>query len=115
MNTILEKDISRYTNKKDVPLFQIYFRKVSHSKGVIRLMYLFLLKICRDHNHIELSASTQIGEGLYFGHPFDITINPGVVIGKNCNIHKGVTIGYENRGMRKGTPIIGDNVWIGIK
>lgn len=114
MNTILEKDISRYTNKKDVPLFQIYFRKVSHSKGVIRLMYLFLLKICRDHNHIELSASTQIGEGLYFGHPFDITINPGVVIGKNCNIHKGVTIGYENRGMRKGTPIIGDNVWIGI-
>lgn len=32
----------------------------------------------------------------------------------NCNIHKGVTIGQENRGKRQGTPIIGDNVWIGM-
>ena len=32
----------------------------------------------------------------------------------NCNIHKGVTIGQENRGKRKGTPVIGDEVWIGI-
>ncbi|WP_366145427.1 hypothetical protein [Duncaniella sp.] len=30
------------------------------------------------------------------------------------NIHKGVTIGQENRGKRKGTPIIGSYVWIGI-
>lgn len=35
-------------------------------------------------------------------------------IGKNCNIHKGATIGQENRGKRKGTPVIGNNVWIGI-
>ena len=34
--------------------------------------------------------------------------------GGNCNIHKGVTIGQENRGKRQGTPIIGDNVWIGM-
>ena len=33
---------------------------------------------------------------------------------ENCNIHKGVTIGQENRGKRKGTPVIGDEVWIGI-
>lgn len=37
-----------------------------------------------------------------------------MVIGKNCNIHKGVTIGQENRGKRKGTPVIGNNVWIGV-
>ena len=36
-----------------------------------------------------------------------------LLIGKNCNIAKGVTIGQENRGKRKGTPIIGDSVWIG--
>lgn len=43
-----------------------------------------------------------------------ITINPNAIIGKNCNIHKGVTIGQENRGSRKGTPTIGNDVWIGI-
>lgn len=29
-------------------------------------------------------------------------------------ISKGVTIGQENRGKRKGTPCIGNNVWIGV-
>ena len=52
--------------------------------------------------------------GTYFGHPTGITINPEVIIGNNVNIHKGVTIGRENRGKRKGTPVIGDDVWIGI-
>lgn len=43
-----------------------------------------------------------------------ITISPIVVIGKNVNIHKGVTIGQENRGSRKGVPTVGDDVWFGI-
>lgn len=57
---------------------------------------------------------TNIGPGLYIGHPYGITINPRAVIGKNCNIHRGVLIGQENRGKRKGVPTIGNNVWIGI-
>ena len=61
-----------------------------------------------------MSADLDIGEGFYVGHPYCITINPGTKIGKNVNIHKGVTIGQENRGERKGTPVIGDEVWIGI-
>lgn len=48
----------------------------------------------------------------FYGHAFGITINEQAVIGKNCNIHKGATIGQENRGKRKGAPTIGDNVWI---
>lgn len=56
----------------------------------------------------------DIGPGLYMGHVHGITLNPKVKIGKNCNIHKGVTIGQENRGKRKGVPVIGDEVWIGI-
>lgn len=56
----------------------------------------------------------MIGEGLYIGHAYNITINGSAKLGKNINIHKGVTIGQENRGKRKGIPTIGDNVWIGI-
>ena len=51
---------------------------------------------------------------MYFGHAYCITINPKAILGKNINLHKGVTIGQENRGKRKGTPVIGDNVWIGV-
>lgn len=52
--------------------------------------------------------------GFYVGHPYGITINAKAIIGNNVNIHKGVTIGQENRGKRKGTPCIGNNVWIGV-
>jgi len=64
--------------------------------------------------HVEISSAVTIGEGLYIGHPYGITINPNAIIGKNCNIHKGVTIGQENRGERKGAPVIGDSVWVGV-
>lgn len=33
---------------------------------------------------------------------------------RNCNMHKGVTIGRENRGKRKGAPVLGDCVWLGV-
>lgn len=62
----------------------------------------------------EIHPASDIGPGLYIGHPWNITINGKVKIGANCNIHKNVTIGQESRGKRKGAPIIGDCVWIGI-
>ena len=40
-------------------------------------------------------------------------IHENVVIGRNCNVAHGITIGRTNRGKLKGTPIIGDYVWIG--
>lgn len=51
---------------------------------------------------------------MYFGHAYCITTNLKAVLGRKINLHKGVTIGQENRGKRKGTPVIGDNVWIGV-
>lgn len=72
------------------------------------------LKLFSEHYGLEIQPGTKIGEGLYLGHPFNITINPNSIIGKNVNIHKGVTIGMENRGERKGSPIIGNEVWIGV-
>ena len=36
-----------------------------------------------------------------------------MIIGKNCNLSHGVTIGVNRRGERQGVPTIGDNVYIG--
>lgn len=90
------------------------FRKAQNSKGffrkIIKILFIFH---CRKRN-IEFPIDIKVGPGIYFGHTFGITVNPEVIIGKNCNIHKNVTIGQENRGNRRGTPIIGDNVYFGI-
>lgn len=63
---------------------------------------------------LDIPYSTEIGKGLYLGHAFNITVNSNAVIGNNCNLHKGCLIGQENRGKRKGAPILGNCVWVGI-
>jgi serine O-acetyltransferase len=40
-------------------------------------------------------------------------INHKAVIGEDCNIAQGVTIGIVNRGTNKGCPVVGNRVWIG--
>lgn len=97
--------------KGALPLWQYWFRQTNKRPNILnRLIY----KVVRFMWHIEIPYTVSIGKGLYVGHPFGITINPNAVIGSNCNIHKGVTIGQENRGKRKGTPNIGNCVWIGV-
>ena len=110
-------DMARYGNSCPSYLkkFHRYFRKAQCCPNkLIGLYYRYRLSRIREKNGIEISAQNKIGKGLYIGHPYCITLNPEVVMGENCNIHKGVTIGKENRGSRKGTPTIGNRVWIGI-
>lgn len=113
LTDILKYDYKRYKKGKP-PKFQIYFRRIKESKGIKKFIYRCFFAYQKRKNLVELNYKTLIGPGLYIGHPYGITINPTVVIGKNCNIHKGVTIGQENRGIREGTPTIGDEVWIGV-
>lgn len=112
--SLLELDSKRYSNEK-IPLFQRYFRLIQETDFLpLRLIYKILFRMVKRMNCVELHEKTTIGGGCYFSHPYCITINPETKIGKNVNIHKGVTIGQENRGKRKGTPVIGDEVWIGV-
>lgn len=62
---------------------------------------------------INLGDGSNISPGVYLGHAYGINVNPNARIGPNCNLHKGCTIGQENRGKRKGAPILGERVWVG--
>lgn len=60
------------------------------------------------------SVPMCVAGGLYLGHPYNITVSSGAVLGMNVNLHKGCTIGRENRGKREGCPTIGSCVSVGI-
>ena len=62
---------------------------------------------------ISIPYSVNIGESFYIGHFGNIIINSNAIIGDNCNISQGVTIGINGKGDNRGVPIIGDNVYIG--
>ena len=115
---LYQSDISRYAKIRFgdyIQRFHLYFRKCQTCRNpLLKGLYIIMFLRLKSRHGIEISHATNIGKGLYLGHPFNITINQKAIIGSNCNIHKGVSIGQENRGARKGTPIIGNKVWIGI-
>lgn len=63
-------------------------------------------------HQVWIPPTTQIGPGLFINHVGNIIVNGRAVIGKNCNLACGTTIGQTNRGAHSGVPHIGDNVFI---
>ncbi len=61
-----------------------------------------------------ISYESNIGPGLYLGHLVCIVVNTQTVIGRNCTLGHGVTLGMTNaRSKRPGCPVVGDNVYLG--
>jgi len=79
--------------------------------SIYRIAILFLNHYKYKYG-ISIPFMTKIGSGFYIGHFGCIVVNPNAIIGDNCNISHGVTIGQSNRGQRKGYPTIGNNVYI---
>lgn len=80
---------------------------------VLGLYWRIILRHFQIKYGFQIYPETQIGEGFYLGHWGSLVINPKTIIGKNCNIAQGVTIGQQNRGKNEGYPVIGKEVWIG--
>ena len=79
----------------------------------LQVVYEFPYFLLRIFVGIDIPLETKIGEGLYIGHFGGIIIHPKTIIGSNCNISQGVTIGEGGRGDDRGVPMIGDRVYIG--
>lgn len=94
--------------------YMVYFRICQNSKNkFIRFFCEYkLFRLCRKYG-IEIKSNTKIGLGFVMIHPYNITISPFAVIGKNVNILKGASIGLSE-GKRPGAPTVGNSVYIGI-
>jgi serine O-acetyltransferase len=77
------------------------------------LLMLLYQKIIEIITGISIPASSKIGHSFYIGHFGGIIINSNAIIGNNCNISQGVTIGVSGRGEKRGTPILGNEIYIG--
>ncbi|HWA01671.1 MAG TPA: hypothetical protein VG841_15290 [Caulobacterales bacterium] len=61
---------------------------------------------------IAIPEYTRIGPGLFINRFGGIMINGDAVIGANFNITHGAMVGQLNRGARRGSPVIGDRVFL---
>ena len=87
-----------------------YYRRKG---GLLGTFYALRLEKLSERTQIQIPLEVTAGPGLYIGHLGRVILHPDTVLGKNVNLSTGITIGQANRGSKKGTPVIGDNVWIG--
>ncbi|MBM3331469.1 serine acetyltransferase [candidate division WOR-3 bacterium] len=86
-------------------------------RRILRFGFGHIARLILRHHSLKYGISipwrTRIGPGFYIGHFGQIVVHHRAVIGANCNISQGVTVGQANRGPRQGYATIGDNVYIG--
>lgn len=72
--------------------------------------------VLKQLNHLltgaDIAWQAQIGPNVNFFHPTGVVIGEGVVLGANCQIQEGVTLGASG-GAVEGNPTVGDEVHIG--
>lgn len=61
---------------------------------------------------ISISPDCRIGPGLYIGHFGQIILHPETVMGRDCNLSQGVTVGLAELDSKWGVPTMGDRVYI---
>ena len=128
---LIASDLYRYTESLGVGSFLRYFLLVPGFKYTVALR---LRRWARDGGFpaslfgplfalihyrwslkygISIPVTAEVGPGLFMGHSGGIFVSDQAVIGRDCNLSQGVTIGVANRGLRAGHATIGDRVYIG--
>lgn len=96
--------------------FVVYFRNYQNSSNIISKFFwrYGLLRLNRKYG-LEISPKAKIGSGIKITHPHCIAVSEFAILGRNCNLSKGSTIG-ANSGTAEtwGAPVIGNNVHVGI-
>lgn len=116
-------DLSRYPSRpflKEQSIWAVWLyrrgkrldqRPAGLSKKIATTVYWLLFRLIETTVGVSLPKAAVIGPGLRIWHFGGIFINPGAVIGANCTLRQGVTIG--NRSENGPAPRIGNNVEIG--
>lgn len=90
----------------------VYKMPIPILKQLLQFFCLIWQKIIEIITGISIPASASIGHSFYIGHFGGIILNAKTIIGNNCNISQGVTIGISGVGENRGVPKIGNNVYI---
>ncbi len=73
----------------------------------------FVSQTGRFFTGVEIHPGATIGRGLMIDHGMGVVIGETAIVGDNCTIYQGVTLGGTGKDTGKRHPTIGNNVMIG--
>ena len=96
-------------------LHAVIYHRFSHwlYKHNRKFLARWVSQFARSMTGIEIHPGACIGKGLLIDHGMGVVIGETAVVGDNCTIYQGVTLGGTGKDTGKRHPTIGNNVMIG--
>lgn len=79
----------------------------------LRFIPRMISQIARFYTKIEIHPGATIGKGLFIDHGCGVVIGETTIIGDDCTIYQGVTLGGTGKDTGKRHPTLGNNVMVG--
>lgn len=93
----------------------LLFHRVAHWLWMLGLPFIprLLSHLGRSFTGIEIHPGATIGQGVFIDHGMGVVIGETAIIGDNCLIYQGVTLGGTGKETGKRHPTLGENVVVG--
>ncbi len=96
-------------------LHALFFHRVSHALYKKKLFFTarMVSQLGRFFTGIEIHPGAEIGRGLFIDHGAGVVIGETAIIGDDCTLYQGVTLGGTGKETGKRHPTLGNNVMVG--
>ena len=93
----------------------IIWYRIAHFFQRIKFKFLarFIMNIARRTTGIEIHPNAKIGKNLFIDHGMGVVIGETAIIGDNCTIYQGATLGGTGKEHNKRHPTLLNNVIVG--
>jgi serine O-acetyltransferase len=119
VNLVFERDPAARSRAQVLLLYPgvkaIINYRIAHRLYACKFYFLadWISKRTRKKTGIEIHPAAKIGHGVFIDHGMGVVIGETAVVGDNCTIYQGVTLGGTGKDKGKRHPTIGNNVTIG--
>lgn len=93
----------------------VLWHKVAHAFYRCNMKFIAraISQSVRFFTGIEIHPGAQIGRGLFIDHGMGVVIGETTIIGDDCTIYQGATLGGTGKETGKRHPTLGNNVMVG--
>ncbi len=119
IKSVLERDPAARNGLEVLLLYPgvhaVFWHRLAHFfyKTHFKFIARCISQLTRFFTGIEIHPGATIGKGLLIDHGMGVVIGETAVIGDDCTIYQGVTLGGTGKETGKRHPTLGNNVMVG--
>lgn len=119
LNAVRQRDPASRSSLEAALLYSgfhaVFWYRIAHRLYRRHLFFFARLisQMARFFTGIEIHPGATIGKGLFIDHGSGVVIGETTIIGENCTLYQGVTLGGTGKDKGKRHPTLGNNVLVG--